>query len=185
MKSIFLGDKNADICLIQAADRQDQTYLEEEFAMIKNAFPKIPLMMAAVLVDDWNQDLSPWPAPAVFGKDGFGDGAKNTLNTIIAELIPKIHAEWLAEEKELRYIIGGYSLAGLFALWSVYQTDCFSGCAAMSPSVWFPDWIRYAGEHPALADVIYLSLGKKEEKTRNPVMARVGDCIVKQHELLA
>ena len=185
MKSIFLGDRNANICLVQAADAQDQTFLEEEFAMIQSAFSEIPLMMAALLVDDWNRDLSPWPAPAVFGKDGFGDGAKNTLNVIITELLPKIQMEWLAKEKKLRYIIGGYSLAGLFALWSVYQTDCFSGCAAVSPSVWFPDWIRYAGEHPALADVIYLSLGKKEEKTRNPVMARVGECIVKQHELLA
>lgn len=29
---------------------------------------------------------------------------------------------------------------------------------------------------------VYLSLGNKEEKTRNPVMAKVGDCIREGHE---
>ena len=33
------------------------------------------------------------------------------------------------------YHIGGYSLAGLFALWAAYRTDAFSGTAAASPSV--------------------------------------------------
>ena len=31
---------------------------------------------------------------------------------------------------------------------------------------------------------IYLSLGNKEEKTRNSVMAQVGDCIRKAYDLL-
>jgi len=32
--------------------------------------------------------------------------------------------------------------------------------------------------------MVYLSLGDKEEKTRNPVMRTVGDNIRRQHELL-
>ena len=34
------------------------------------------------------------------------------------------------------------------------------------------------------ADAVYLSLGKKEEKTKNKVMAAVGDCIRSQHDIL-
>ena len=35
-----------------------------------------------------------------------------------------------------------------------------------------------------MAQCIYLSLGDREEKAKNPVMARVGECIRRQHSLL-
>jgi hypothetical protein len=56
--------------------------------------------------------------------------------------------------------------------------------AAASPSVWFPGWIDWAREHPLLAPRVYLSLGDREERVKNPVMARVGDCIREQAALL-
>ena len=34
------------------------------------------------------------------------------------------------------------------------------------------------------ANSVYLSLGDKESKARNPMMARVGECIERMHELL-
>ena len=82
------------------------------------------------------------------------------------------------------YYIGGYSLAGLFSLWTAYQTDVFVGIAAASPSIWFPDFLQYMTEQDVRADSVYLSLGDREEKTRNPLMATVGDCIRESHELL-
>ena len=185
METIYKGDKKAEICLILAADSQEDEFVKNVFSRIQKECPDVRLMMAAVLVDNWNRDLSPWKAPAVFGKEDFGDGATITLKTILEEIIPEIQEKWVADTEKIHYIVGGYSLAGLFSLWAVYQTAVFSACAAASPSVWFPDWLRYAGEHPVLTDRIYLSLGKKEEKTRNPVMARVGVCITKQQELLS
>ena len=80
--------------------------------------------------------------------------------------------------------LGGYSLAGLFALWAAYQTDLFQGIAAVSPSVWFPEWEQYIRAHEIRAEYIYLSLGEKETKTRNQVMAKVGEMIELQHERL-
>ena len=68
-------------------------------------------------------------------------------------------------------------MAGLFALWAAGQTDRFSGVAAVSPSVWFPGFLEEMKSRRVQSDCIYLSLGDKEEKTRNPVMAQVGDCI--------
>ena len=85
---------------------------------------------------------------------------------------------------DVKLCIGGYSLAGLFALWSAYETDLFDGVAAASPSVWFPGWIGHAETNAVKAGKVYLSLGDKEEKTRNPVMRTVGDNIRRQHELL-
>ena len=82
-------------------------------------------------------------------------------------------------------ILAGYSLAGLFALWAAYQTDAFDGICAASPSVWFPGWLDYAKAAQPKTRCIYLSLGDKEEKTRNPVMSTVGDCIRAMAALLS
>lgn len=195
MKNIFYGEKNADVVLIQPVDDHDLEVLDSEYAYIREHSSK-KIFLAAVLVDDWNRDLSPWEAPPVFGKEGFGSGAANTLAYIRNELIPEIHAQIVfpavspdavpGNEATLPVpvILGGYSLAGLFALWSVYQTDIFASCAAASPSVWFPGWMDYAANHSPKTRAIYLSLGDKEKKARNPLMATVADCIEKQAALL-
>ena len=130
-------------------------------------------------MDDWNADLSPWEAPPVFGSEGFAGGAEETLKYVTDQLIPE-----LTENSDVKINIGGYSLAGFFALWAAYQTDLFKGVAAASPSVWFPGWIDYAETNAIKTGKVYLSLGDKEEKTRNPVMRTVGDNIRKQFELL-
>ena len=58
------------------------------------------------------------------------------------------------------------------------------GAAAASPSVWFPGFADYMKEHQIWTDSVYLSLVDREEKTRNPVMATVGDRIREAHDLL-
>ena len=90
-----------------------------------------------------------------------------------------------ATTEKLRVYLGGYSLAGLFALWAGYQSDLFDGIAAASPSVWYPNWANFAQSHTMLTPLAYLSLGDKEERTRNQVMAQVGKNIRLQHQLLA
>ena len=74
-------------------------------------------------------------------------------------------------------ILGGYSLAALFAIWCTYESDSFNGIAAASPSVWYPGWMDFVRAHSPKARKIYLSLGDKEFKSRNKTMATVEDCI--------
>ena len=64
-------------------------------------------------------------------------------------------------------------MAGLFSLWAAYQTDAFGGVAAASPSIWFPDFLQYMKEHDIRTESVYLSLGDREEKTRNPDGERI------------
>ncbi|MBQ1522553.1 MAG: hypothetical protein IIZ74_07310, partial [Erysipelotrichaceae bacterium] len=63
-------------------------------------------------------------------------------------------------------------------------TDVFRGTAAVSPSMWFPGFADYMKENEITADKVYLSLGNREEKTRNPVMSTVGDRIREANDLL-
>ena len=175
-------DAEANHLLIQPVDEHDLEVLDQEVDIIRNQ-TKTPFSLVALLIEDWNQELTPWAAPAVFGRIPFGEGANNTLEFITKQLLPSLNAEGIYNVS-MKLLLGGYSLAGLFALWSAYQTDMFDGIAAASPSVWFPQWIDYATERWPLAKSIYLSLGDKEEKAKNPVMAQVGDAIRKQHEML-
>ena len=170
-------DEAATHLLIQPIDEHDLELLDQEIEAIKKMSDK-PFSLVAFMIKDWNQELTPWAAPAVFGKVPFGSGAEKTLEFITSRLLPEV------QENIPHLILGGYSLAGLFALWAGYQTDKFDGIVAASPSVWFPKWIEYATDNKPLAKSIYLSLGDKEEKAKNPVMAQVGNAIRRQNELL-
>ena len=153
-----------------------QTSMSEKGNNLRVNKPASELLLAAVLVDNWNDDLSPWPAPPVFGKppapreEWFGDGAVRTLDWLLGELIPSL--EMPMHEKSGRtpqtklhetYYLGGYSLAGLFALWAMYQTDLFAGVAAVSPSVWFPNFREYVKTHSLWGTEPSLSSRKQGE----------------------
>ena len=155
--------------------------------------------LAVFGVCDWNQDLSPWDAPAVFEGQPFGHGAADTLAFLQSQFLPKVRELLFAAPAERTgnsaaalnsaaqppVILAGYSLAGLFALWAAYQTDAFAGICAASPSVWFPGWLDFAKAATPRTRCVYLSLGDKEERARNPVMATVGDSIRAMAALLS
>lgn len=160
------GNSDAPVILLQMVGDHDLPGIENEIREIHRLTDQ-EFAFVAVKVENWNHDLSPWNAPAVFGTENFGDGAENTLEEVLQ----------LCTDNDRKYCIGGYSMAGLFALWTAMQTDRFSGVAAASPSVWFPGFLEDMKRGQIQTDCIYLSLGDKEEKTRNPVMSQVGNCI--------
>ncbi len=169
------SSESASCLLLQLGDGNDLAALKEEVGQIEKS-STVPFDMVFLGIDDWNGELSPWTAPPVFGDEGFGDGADETLTFVENVLVPdSISRFGLNDESPV--IIGGYSLSAFFSLWSAYQTDRFSAVSCASPSVWFPGWIDYAKTHCPKVKHIYLSLGDKEEKTRNPVMSKVGSCI--------
>ena len=173
MKNYEYGDPKAKTVLIQPVDDHDLSAIENEIGFIRER-TILPFRLIAVKVDNWNDDLSPWSAPPVFGDRHFGGGAPDTLKELLK----------LCPDDSRTYILGGYSLAGLFALWAAYQTERFSAVAAASPSMWFPGLLDYMKQHEIRTSAVYLSLGDREEKTRNSVMAAVGNCIREGHERL-
>ena len=78
-------------------------------------------------VDLWEENFSPWCAPRVFAKGpNFGDGAQKTLDTLINQVIPWTESE-LTESPAYRVLVG-YSLAGLFSLWTGVSQQVARGC---------------------------------------------------------
>ena len=176
MKVFEFGNDRSGLILIQMVDSHSIQMIESEAELIRKLSGRDGFRLVACQVDDWNRDLSPWEAPPVFGKEGFGGKAEKTLQDLKESVLSRYGQ---ADRK----FIGGYSLAGLFALWAAYREDSFEGVAAASPSVWFPRFVGMAERERILTKKVYISLGDKEEKTKNPTMATVGDSIRRLHRI--
>ena len=182
-KCILYLNEDTEYILIQPVDENDISVLDNEVKHIEENTDR-NFSLVAFKIKDWNSELTPWEMPLLRGKGNFGDGATRTLEFIKNDLISAVSEYINTENKEIKYILGGYSLAGLFSLWSVYQTDIFEGIAAVSPSVWYKRWIEYVAAGKPLSEKIYLSLGDTEEKTKHQILSKIGDNIRKQHEIL-
>ena len=175
------GEAHAEHLLLQMTGEHELQSMDSEITAIAQSAHHF--LFAAVPVESWNDALSPWKSPAAWGKQGFGGNAAETLRFLTEQVVPTLKQQFHLPEN-VKIILGGYSLAGLFALWASTQTDLFYGVAAASPSVWFPGWMEFEQQHPIQAQRVYLSLGDKEERTKNAVMAAVGDNIRTLHSRL-
>lgn len=116
----------------------------------------------------------PWDSPPAFKNAGpcIG-GTDDYLQILTEEIIPAV-------EKKITGVpcwrgIAGCSLAGLFALYEIYQTDLFSRMGSMSGSLWFPGMKEYIFSHAPKrrSACMYFSSRDKESKTRNSVLQSV------------
>ena len=124
----------------------------------------------------WNQELSPWPVETVVSKaDNFAGEAAQWLPMLTGEVVPQV--EQLLDAPPLWRMLAGYSLAGLFAVWTAFHSDLFTRILSASGSMWYPGWLEYAREHRFAAPVqgVYLSVGDKESTSRNAVLQTVGE----------
>ena len=175
------GEPHAEYLLLQMTGEHEVQSMDDEVAAIAQSAHQF--LFAAIPVENWNDALSPWKSPAVWGKQGFGGNAADTLRFLTEQIIPSLKQQYPLPEN-VKIILGGYSLAGLFALWASTQANLFCGIAAASPSVWFPGWMEFEQQRLIQTQHIYLSLGDKEEHTKNAVMAAVGDNIRTLHSRL-
>lgn len=125
----------------------------------------------SIAIHDWQREMSPWPAEAL-SKDGedFSGGADVYLESLLSAILP-----WATERihgKASFIGIAGYSLAGLFALYALYNTDAFTRVASMSGSLWFPGIKEFCKENTMkiLPEKLYLSIGDQESRTRHPIL---------------
>lgn len=173
------GSETPDYFLIQPSARHENGSLDAEVAQL-SALASKSFLLVTIELADWTLDLMPWPDGNISRNPEAGKHGQETLDYILQDLLPEL---------EHRYgprpvILGGYSLAGLFALWASCQTDRFPAIAAASPSVWIHGWIPFAKKNVPMARTIYLSLGDREEHVKNQAIARVGDNLRAYYEML-
>ena len=162
-------DVNAPIIYLNTFSNEGQKVFEAAQAA---GCPSFTLVAISDL--DWNHDMVPWDSPPAFkNADPCTGGADDYLRLLTEEIIPMAEQEVLGMPSWRG--IAGYSLAGLFALYAIYQTDLFSRVGSMSGSLWFPGIKEYIFSHEPKRwpDCMYFSLGNKESKIRNPVLRNV------------
>lgn len=174
---LLLSAKHLRAAVFPAAAAAPVVYLcgagEDVEALRASLADAPPHSLVCVSGFDWERDLSPWPAPPLGRGRPFAGGAGECLPLLTEAILPQ--AEALLPAPPAWRAIAGYSLAGLFALWSLGQTDIFSRAASMSGSLWYPGFLDYlaARTPPRRPDGIYLSLGDREARARDPVLKTV------------
>lgn len=148
-----------------------------------------PLALVAVGGIAWERDMTPWPAePATRNEPPYEGGAPAYLQKLEDSIVPAAEERLTEAGVDAAWRgIAGYSLAGLFSLWSFWQTDAFTRAASASGSLWYEGWLDYAAGHePArVPERAYLSLGSKEHRTPNRLMRKVRDATGATEALLA
>lgn len=130
---------------------------------------------------DWFDSLSPKEFDTGLGQR-FGNGGKATQEWLVDEAIPYVEENF---PRTSEFAIIGYSLAGLFALWTFYSTGAFKGAGCCSGSLWFDGWDSYAdGAKSPDNGVVYMSLGGKEPGSGNILTASIGTQYHKQKKRL-
>ena len=126
----------------------------------------------SIKIEEWNRYLSPYKAENPFRKGEFFEGEGDVLlSSIKDELIPRVEND---EESIQRYLVG-YSMGGLFSLYSSLVSDLWNGVGSVSGSLWFQDFDTFVSKNIPSTKKIYLSLGKKEKESRNKVLKSVED----------
>ena len=160
-----------DVCYVLLPERMkeaDMNWLEE-------LVQKYTVNIVAISGMMWNDDLTPWKAPALNPKEeDFKGKAKNFLSSLLSDLF--INTEQSLRLNHPKRHLIGISLSGLFALWASTETNKFNSVASISGSLWFDGFVEWFKEQELLADRYFLSLGDKEVKAKNERLASIGTC---------
>ncbi len=181
MITLDIEGKRVDICPAKSPDKPVvyiNTFMREVNAIYK-IFQKgdsPDFSLVAITNLDWNHDMAPWDCPPINKHDTpCSKGADDYLKILTDKIMPE--AEKSIPGKPSWRGISGYSMAGLFAVYSLYRTDLFSRAASMSGSLWFPGLTDYIFSHDMAIrpDHVYFSLGDKESKTKNQYLCTTQD----------
>lgn len=143
------------------------------FNLLNNMSLK-PFVLVAISGLIWNKDMCPWSCPPLTkNSTPCASGADSYLEVLTKKIVLKVK-ELLGFETTKR-CLSGYSLGGLFALYSLYKTDIFLNISSVSGSLWYPNIVDFIQRNTLkiIPNKLYFSLGDKEAKTKNIFLKNV------------
>ncbi len=137
MKSHLYQSKTKQSPLFLLPSYQDDG--EEVYSLSKKLSDK-DFSLLIIYDFDWEKQRTPWPSPAISKNRGpFFGKADEYLSYLSKSLLP----EAMKKVSPSKVGILGYSLAGLFSLYSLYRLECFSLAASVSGSLWYPSFDQF------------------------------------------
>lgn len=91
------GTDCAEYLLLQMTDEHELQHMDNEISAIAQGSAH-SFLFAAVPVKNWNDELSPWKSPAVWGKESFGGNAAGTLRFLTEQAIPTLKQQFALPE---------------------------------------------------------------------------------------
>jgi predicted alpha/beta superfamily hydrolase len=176
---IFKGDETSRLII----------FIHDDESLIDKIIPKIEGEKPSIICisgNDWNRDFSPSIASIkLFGKTtNFTGNASQYLLFFKNNIIPHCLEELkIVNLNNYKLCIAGYSLAGLFSIFSVFNSNIFTYCLSCSSSLWFPDFVDNVKSKTVSKKLknVYFSLGNAEEKSKNQyissVLIKTKECI--------
>lgn len=136
----------------------------EELTAIEKLSTRFETNIVAISEMDWNNEMTPWKAPAV--KEGeFSGRASQFLDRLKGDIFFNLESS-LQIRNPKRYLIG-LSLAGLFSVWAGIMKPLFEGVASISGSFWYDGFAEWILKQEDLKCVrYYVSMGEKEKETK-------------------
>ena len=152
--------------------------------------------LVVLSIKDWDNDLTPWPAPGLYPDDApFAGNAKDSLHELTHCIIPALEQRFHLTSSHRA--LAGYSLGGLFSLYgfisllsddtsqekpndtpaSLDDAPFFDSVASLSSSVWYEGWPAFLQDTALRAHntFAYFSLGKKEKNAPPAILGCVED----------
>ena len=86
------GEPHAEYLLLQMTGEHELQSIDNEVVAIAQSGQNF--LFAAIPVESWNDALSPWEAPAVWGKQGFGGKAADTLRFLTEQVMPTLKQQY-------------------------------------------------------------------------------------------
>lgn len=127
-------------------------------------------VLAIVERVNWSDDMTPWPSEAQAKWEAKCNGRADLyLEKLEGVILPGVLEALRTRGIEPSWVgLAGYSLGGLFALYTLWKTDAFTRVASASGSLWYPDFPEYCASHPlaGVPERVYLSLGSKESRSK-------------------
>lgn len=155
---------------------------EGDLAAIKDISVRYESNIVVISEMDWNNDMTPWKAPAV--KEGeFGGHGPQFLDRLKDDLFFNLENS-LRIRNPKRYLMG-LSLAGMFAVWAAVKKSLFEGAAAISGSFWYDGYAEWLQKQEKLGCVrFYICMGEREKETKVKRFASIEEDTMKVVETL-
>ena len=113
-------------------------------------------------------EYTPWPEPTIRpGAPNFGGRLGQYHQELTNEILPALIDEYALDSEKLAY--GGFSLGGLAAVMSLWETEVFASVFSLCGSFWYPGVADFIEEHPPLngSARVYLQNGTREGEGHN------------------
>ena len=154
----------------------------EDTSALQELSTRFETNIVAISEMDWNDDMTPWKAPAV--KEGeFGGRGGQFLDRLRGDIFFNLESS-LQIRNPKRHLVG-LSLSGLFAVWAGIMQPLFEGVASISGSFWYDGFAEWLLKQETLKCVrFYISMGEKEKETKVKRFANIEDDTTKVVETL-